>query len=113
MKNKSHVLLRIIVIAAMLVLVVAAAIECANGKSLSETAWSLLPPVIAIVLALISKEGPTARCLLALSSARCLQQTLPPSPRWTRLSTTASSPQLPTTRAFSSSLSCWASSSRW
>ena len=54
MKNKSHVLLRIIVIAAMLVLVVAAAIECANGKSLSETAWSLLPPVIAIVLALIS-----------------------------------------------------------
>ena len=57
MKNKSHVLLRIIVIAAMLVLVVAAAIECANGKSLSETAWSLLPPVIAIVLALISKEA--------------------------------------------------------
>ena len=57
MKNKSHVLLRIIVIAAMLVLVVAAAIECANGKSLAETAWSLLPPVIAIVLALISKEA--------------------------------------------------------
>ena len=57
MKNKSHALLRIIVIAAMLVLVVAAAIECANGKSLSETAWSLLPPVIAIVLALISKEA--------------------------------------------------------
>ena len=57
MKNKSHVLLRIIVIAAMLILVVAAAIECANGKSLAETAWSLLPPVIAIVLALISKEA--------------------------------------------------------
>ena len=60
MKNKSHVLLRIIVIAAMLVLVVAAAIECANGKSLSETAWSLLPPVIAIVLALITKEAYSA-----------------------------------------------------
>ena len=41
----------------MLVLVVAAAIQCANGKSLAETAWSLLPPVIAIVLALVSKEA--------------------------------------------------------
>ncbi len=56
-KNTSHALVRIIVIAAMLVLVVAAAIECANGKSLAETAWSLLPPVIAIVLALVSKEA--------------------------------------------------------
>ena len=56
-KNTSHALVRIIVIAAMLVLVVAAAIQCANGKSLAETAWSLLPPVIAIVLALISKEA--------------------------------------------------------
>ena len=54
-KNTSHALVRIIVIAAMLVLVVAAAIQCANGKSLAETAWSLLPPVIAIVLALVSK----------------------------------------------------------
>ena len=34
-----------------------AAIQCANGKSLAETAWSLLPPVIAIVLALVSKEA--------------------------------------------------------
>ena len=56
-KNTSHALVRIIVIAAMLVLVVAAAIQCANGKSLAETAWSLLPPVIAIVLALVSKEA--------------------------------------------------------
>lgn len=32
MKNKSHVLLRIIVIAAMLVLVVAAAIECSKRQ---------------------------------------------------------------------------------
>ncbi len=56
-KNTSHTLVRIIVIAAMLVLVVAAAIQCANGKSLAETAWSLLPPVIAIVLALVSKEA--------------------------------------------------------
>ena len=58
--RKSHALVRIIVIAAMLVLVVAAAIECANGKPLAETAWSLLPPVIAIVLALISKEAYSA-----------------------------------------------------
>ena len=55
-KNTSHALVRIIVIAALLVLVVAAAIQCANGKSLAETAWSLLPPVIAIVLALLTKE---------------------------------------------------------
>ena len=59
-KNTSHALVRIIVIAAMLVLVVAAAIQCANGKSLAETAWSLLPPVIAIVLALITKEAYSA-----------------------------------------------------
>ena len=57
MKNKSHVLLRIIVIAAMLVLVVAAAIGCANGATLAETAWSLVPPLIAIVLALVTKEA--------------------------------------------------------
>ena len=72
MKNKSHVLLRIIVIAAMLVLVVAAAIECANGKSLAETAWSLLPPVIAIVLALISKEAYSwRRCRRAVYNELC------------------------------------------
>ena len=57
MRKTSNVLLRVIVIAAMLVLVIAAAIQCANGQSLVETAWSLLPPFIAIVLALISKEA--------------------------------------------------------
>ena len=57
MRKTSNMLLRVIVIAAMLVLVIAAAIQCANGQSLVETAWSLLPPVIAIVLALISKEA--------------------------------------------------------
>ena len=55
--NKSHALLRVIVIAAMLILVVAAAISCNNDQSLAETAWSLLPPIIAIVLALVSKEA--------------------------------------------------------
>ena len=39
---------------------VVAAVECANGASLANTAWSLLPPVIAIVLALITKEAYSA-----------------------------------------------------
>ncbi len=37
-----------------------AAVKCANGASLANTAWSLLPPVIAIVLALITKEAYSA-----------------------------------------------------
>ena len=57
MRKTSNVLLRVVVIAAMLILVVTAAIECANGGTLAMTAWSLLPPFIAIVLALISKEA--------------------------------------------------------
>ena len=57
MRKTSNAIIRIIVIAAMLVLVVTAAIRCANGSSLAETAWSLLPPFIAIVLALLSKEA--------------------------------------------------------
>ena len=57
MRKTSNALLRVIVIAAMLILVVTAAIECANGGTLAMTAWSLLPPFIAIVLALISKEA--------------------------------------------------------
>ena len=39
---------------------VVAAVECANGASLANTAWSLLPPVIAIILALITKEAYSA-----------------------------------------------------
>ena len=57
MRKTSNVLLRVVVIAAMLILVVTAAIECANGGTLAMTAWSLLPPFLAIVLALISKEA--------------------------------------------------------
>ena len=57
MRKTSNAPLRVIVIAAMLILVVVAAMQCANGNSLAETAWSLLPPIIAIVLALISKEA--------------------------------------------------------
>ena len=57
MRKTSNVLLRVVVIAAMLILVVVAAMQCANGGTLAMTAWSLLPPFIAIVLALISKEA--------------------------------------------------------
>ena len=42
----------ILVVAAMVV----AGIQIAHGNTLVETAWALLPPVIAIVLALITKE---------------------------------------------------------
>ena len=57
MRKTSNALLRVVVIAAMLILVVVAAMQCANGGTLAMTAWSLLPPFIAIVLALISKEA--------------------------------------------------------
>ena len=57
MRKTSNVLLRVVVIAAMLILVVVAAMQCANGGTLAMTAWSLLPPIVAIVLALISKEA--------------------------------------------------------
>ena len=59
-QKKKNPIISIIVIAAMLILVVVAGINCANGASLAETAWSLLPPVIAIVLALITKEAYSA-----------------------------------------------------
>ena len=94
-KNTSHALVRIIVIAAMLVLVVAAAIQCANGKSLAETAWSLLPPVIAIVLALVSKEAYSSLFIGVVVGA---------------LFTTNFAPVAALDACFSS---CSASSSRW
>ena len=45
----------ILIIAAMVVLLIVAAVTT-NADSVKETAWALLPPVIAIVLALITKE---------------------------------------------------------
>ncbi|MBD9253754.1 Na+/H+ antiporter NhaC family protein [bacterium] len=56
-QKKSNPFVSIVVIAAMLILVVVAGIRCANGATLAETAWSLVPPLIAIVLALVTKEA--------------------------------------------------------
>ena len=57
---KSKTNLTKIVAIVILALLVIAAVKCANGTSLANTAWSLLPPVIAIVLALITKEAYSA-----------------------------------------------------
>ena len=56
-QKRSNPFVSIVVIAAMLILVVVAGIRCANGATLAETAWSLVPPLIAIVLALVTKEA--------------------------------------------------------
>ena len=58
--SKSKTILTKIVAIVILALLVIAAVKCANGASLANTAWSLLPPVIAIVLALITKEAYSA-----------------------------------------------------
>ncbi len=58
--SKSKMILTKIVAIVILALLVIAAVKCANGASLANTAWSLLPPVIAIVLALITKEAYSA-----------------------------------------------------
>ena len=58
--SKSKTILTKIVAIVILALLVVAAVKCANGTSLANTAWSLLPPVIAIVLALITKEAYSA-----------------------------------------------------
>ena len=57
---KSKTILTKIVAIVILALLVIAAVKCANGTSLANTAWSLLPPVIAIVLELITKEAYSA-----------------------------------------------------
>ena len=46
----------IIVVILMVAAMVWAGVTAANGGALVDTAWSLLPPIIAIVLALITKE---------------------------------------------------------
>ena len=56
-QKKKNSFISVVVVAAMLILVVVAGIRCANGASLAETAWSLVPPLIAIVLALVTKEA--------------------------------------------------------
>ena len=59
-KTRSKTVLTVIVALIILALLIVAAVECANGALLTNTAWSLLPPVIAIVLALITKEAYSA-----------------------------------------------------
>ena len=59
-KTRFKTVLTKIVAIAILALLVVAAVKCANGASLANTAWSLLPPVIAIILALITKEAYSA-----------------------------------------------------
>ena len=58
--SRSKTILTKLVAVVILALLVVAAVECTNGASLANTAWSLLPPVIAIVLALITKEAYSA-----------------------------------------------------
>lgn len=53
--SKTRKMIWFIIIAAMIVLLVVAAVTT-TADSVKETAWALLPPVIAIVLALITKE---------------------------------------------------------
>ena len=59
-KSRSNTIVTAIVAAVIIVLMVVAGIRCANGQPLANTAWSLLPPIIAIVLALIIKEAYSA-----------------------------------------------------
>ena len=59
-KNAWKTVLTVVVLLALAAALVVAAVECANGASLANTAWSLLPPVIAIILALITKEAYSA-----------------------------------------------------
>ncbi len=59
-KNTWKTGLTVVVLHALAAALVVAAVDCANGASLANTAWSLLPPVIAIILALITKEAYSA-----------------------------------------------------
>ena len=59
-KNTWKTVLTVVVLLVLAAALVVAAVECANGASLANTAWSLLPPVIAIILALITKEAYSA-----------------------------------------------------
>ena len=81
-KNTWKTVLTVVVLLALAAALVVAAVECANGASLANTAWSLLPPVIAIILALITKEAYSALFIGVLVGGlfTCLLYTSP-SPR--------------------------------
>ena len=59
-KSRSSTIVSIAVVVAIAALLIIAGIRSANGAALANTAWSLLPPIIAIVLALITKEAYSA-----------------------------------------------------
>ena len=59
-KSRSNAIVTVIVALVIIALLIIAGVRCANGQPLANTAWSLLPPIIAIVLALIIKEAYSA-----------------------------------------------------
>ncbi len=59
-KSRSNAIITAIAAVVFIVLMIIAGVRCANGQPLANTAWSLLPPIIAIVLALIIKEAYSA-----------------------------------------------------
>ena len=59
-KSRSNAIVTAIAAVVFIVLMIIAGVRCANGQPLANTAWSLLPPIIAIVLALIIKEAYSA-----------------------------------------------------
>ena len=83
---KKHPLLR----TAILVMMAAALLSVSALAAGDETAvnnmygtfWALIPPVIAITLALITKEA-YSPCLSASPSAHCSHRISPPSAHWT------------------------------
>ena len=59
-KSRSNAIVPAVAAVVFIVLMIIAGVRCANGQPLANTAWSLLPPIIAIVLALIIKEAYSA-----------------------------------------------------
>ena len=59
-KSRSNAIVTAVAAVVFIVLMIIAGVRCANGQPLANTAWSLLPPIIAIVLALIIKEAYSA-----------------------------------------------------
>ena len=57
MKKTSRSILTIVVVIAVIAVLIAAAVICRNGGSLTNSFWALIPPIIAIVLALVTKEA--------------------------------------------------------
>ena len=111
-KNTWKTVLTVVVLIALAAALVVAAVECANGAALANTAWSLLPPIIAIILALITKEAYSALFIGVLVGALFTCGFAPV----TTLDTIVNGgliSAISATRASSCSSFCWASSSHW